>query len=108
MDSGLAAPDFGRHSLSNRSSIVDDVVETGFTAFILSNSLSADESGAPTWLQRVVRDAKPVCAEVRHLRHTRESFVHFARVCVAMFFRQPTRAKIGRVTDYRVGLRPGG
>src|SRR3546814_2498219 len=65
MDDRFSGPRHCGHGLGYRAAVVDDVIETGFSAVVLPNGVCSDQPGALHWLQMVVRAPNPVATIVR-------------------------------------------
>ena len=106
MHRGVAAPDLRGDGVGDDAAVFHNVIEARLAAFVLAHGVRADEARASPGGHRIVREAEPVRAEIRHLRHAGEARVEPLRVLVPVLFGEVARAEIRRIADDRVRLRP--
>jgi hypothetical protein len=102
MDDGFTRPDHTRHGLGDRTPVLDDVIQAGFTAVVLADCIGTDKTSALARLQVIVSTSEPIDAIIRSAVHLRKTFAKAVDVGSIHLVLQLVFALIGWVTDDRV------
>src|SRR5882762_1515274 len=106
MNGGFARPHLSRHGLSDRSAVRDNVVESSFSAVILSDCICADEPRSMVGLKFVMTLPEKIGNKISAARNARKGVAQSFYVLGAVFQIGLARVEVRWIADDCVYLRP--